>query len=75
MVNNMAIVKHKVKGNKEVIYNGVIYTPDKDGVVSLPGTLETKDVTPEKPKKGGDKDPGNKDDSDPDNNGGDGDKT
>jgi len=43
----MAImIKHKVNGNKEVIFNGVRYSPDKDGFVMLPGTLETIDVVP-----------------------------
>ncbi|HBI37040.1 MAG TPA: hypothetical protein DDY71_05295 [Spirochaetia bacterium] len=40
------MVKHKVNGNKEVIFNGVRYSPDKDGFVLLPGTLETIDVIP-----------------------------
>lgn len=42
----MATFKHLVKSGKPVIFDGILYKPNKDGHVSLPGVFETAEVEP-----------------------------
>lgn len=42
----MATFKHLVKSGKPVIFEGILYKPNKDGHVFLPGVFETAEVEP-----------------------------
>lgn len=44
-------MKHKVINGKDVICEGKIYTPDKEGFVELPVKMTTKEVLPVEEKQ------------------------